>query len=120
MGIATGQIAGNLTRDAEVREGNDGSKFVTFSLAVNQYAGKDNDEWVSYFDCSYNSEGVAPYLTKGKQVFVQGELRQRRWDDDGTTRSAITLRVRDLDFGRDPKGSDAGNGGGNDAGDITF
>lgn len=100
MGIANITIAGNLTRDAEVREGNDGNQFVTFSVAVNQYAGEGNEEHVSFFDCSVNRPGLAPYLTKGQAVVCAGEMRQRRWEDaDGTKRSAFSLRVRDFEFG---------------------
>lgn len=75
------QIIGNLTRDAEVRQSERTQEnFLTFSVAVNQ--GKDaqgNDRealFVSIRQKQYQNtpNGLLPYLTKGKKVFVQGRV----------------------------------------------
>ena len=65
-------IFGRLTKDGEVRETSRG-KFVTFSVAVND--GYKENQTTIYFDVAYNKEGIAPYLTKGKQVTVHGDFK---------------------------------------------
>ena len=65
-------IFGRLTKDCEVRQ-TDTGKFVTFSVAVND--GYKENQTTIYFDVAYNREGIAPYLTKGKQVTVNGDFK---------------------------------------------
>ena len=74
--MLTFQAIGNLGADAKVIE-QDGRKFVSFNVAHNDSytdaAGQQHDslQWVS---CILNGDGgkLLPYLTKGRQVFVQG------------------------------------------------
>ena len=71
-------IFGRLTKDGEVRETSRG-KFVTFSVAVND--GYKENQTTIYFDVAYNREGIAPYLTKGKQVTVHGDFKTSVYND---------------------------------------
>lgn len=83
-------IIGRLTRDV----GNDfaylanGSACANVSLAVNR-SRKQGESWVeevSYFDVTIwgkTAEALRPYLTKGKQIAVDGYLKQDRWEKDG-------------------------------------
>ena len=71
-------IFGRLTKDGEVRETERG-KFVTFSVAVND--GPKQNQTTTYFDVAYNKEGIAPYLTKGKQVTVHGDFKTSVYND---------------------------------------
>ena len=71
-------IFGRLTKDGEVRETSRG-KFVTFSVAVND--GYKENQTTIYFDVAYNKEGIAPYLTKGKQVTVHGDFKTNVHND---------------------------------------
>lgn len=87
-------IIGNLTKDAEIRYTQTGKAVVNFSLAYNH-----DKETVSYFDITVwgeYGEKVKPYLTKGKQVAVTGELRQDRWEKDGQARSKVGITARSL------------------------
>ena len=86
-------LIGRLTRDLGSDErsfgyvGN-GQARANISIAVNR-SRKDGDEWkdeVSYFDVTIwgkTAENLKPYLTKGKQVCVEGSLKQDRWEKDG-------------------------------------
>ena len=88
-------LVGRLVRDADVF---DHSTFqvANFSLATN-YNKKVNGEWtedVSFIDCAmYNPKGVAEFLVKGKQVAIQGSIRQDRWVHEDQKRSKVTIIV---------------------------
>ncbi len=89
-------IVGNLTRNAELKFTAGGMAVSNFSIAVNQRRKKD-DQWVDeghFFDVEYwgkAAESVNPYLVKGKQVGVEGSLRQDRWEKDGQSRSKVKI-----------------------------
>ncbi len=79
-------LIGNLGRDAETKYTPSGASVTTFSLATtrrwkDQQSGewKDQTEWhrIKY----WRAENVANYLTKGKQVYVEGRLETRSYDD---------------------------------------
>ncbi|WP_370316317.1 single-stranded DNA-binding protein [Sagittula sp.] len=56
------------------------------------------------------AEALAPMLNKGQYVAISGELSQREYEKDGQTRTALEVRVGEVDLG--PKVSDAPAGGG--------
>ena len=69
------QIIGNLTRDVEVKQSQQGDNYLSFTVAVN--TGKDQPAlFVSVRQKQYpNSQsGLLPYLLKGQKVFVQGRI----------------------------------------------
>ncbi len=94
--INTVVLVGRLTRDAELKYTNTGTAVCKFSLAVNRRK-RSGDQWadeVSYFDIvlwGKQGEAIHQYLGKGKQVAVNGELRQNRWEQDGQNRSKIEI-----------------------------
>ena len=94
-------LVGNLTRDAEIKYFNNGNAIVKFSIAQNRRK-KQGDAWVDeamYFDVSFGGKGaeaVHKYLTKGKQVGVQGELCQDRWEQEGQARSKVFVSAFEL------------------------
>jgi len=89
-------LVGNLTRNAELKYTNSGIAISHFTLAVNQRRKKD-DQWVdeaSFFDVSFwgkSAEALNQYLVKGKQIGVEGSLRQDRWEKDGQSRSRVEV-----------------------------
>lgn len=94
-------LVGRLTRDAELRYTSSGIPVCNFSVAVNRRK-KSGDEWseeVSFFDVvvwGRQGEALNQYLVKGKQVAVEGELRQNRWEQDGQQRSRIEIVANNL------------------------
>jgi single-strand DNA-binding protein len=94
-------LVGNLTRNAELKYTNSGMAISTFSLAVNQRRKKD-EQWVDeahFFDIEYfgkAAEAVNQYLVKGKQVGVEGSLRQDRWEKDGQARSKVKITANNI------------------------
>jgi single-strand DNA-binding protein len=105
-------LVGRLTRDAELKYTNNGTALSKFSLAVNRSI-KRGDQWtdeVSFFDCTLwgkQAEAVSQYLTKGKQVAIDGELRQNRWEQDGQNRSKVEINANNLQL----LGGSGGRGG---------
>jgi single-strand DNA-binding protein len=81
-------FVGNLTRDVEVRYTPGGTPAANFGLAVNSKfkQGDDAKEEVLFIDVvvfGKQAEACGQYLAKGRQVLVEGRLRQRRWEKDG-------------------------------------
>ena len=109
-------LVGRIVRDAEARYANNGTAIVSFSLAVNR-SRKNGDQWVSeanFFDVSYfgkAAEAVKQYLTKGKQVAVQGSLTQDRWEKDGQKFSKIQILANSVQL----LGSRGGDGSSSDS-----
>ncbi len=94
-------IIGRLTRDAEFKYITSGNAVCKFSVAVN-YGRKNGDQWVeeaNFFDVvlwGKPAETLNQYLLKGKQVAVDGELRQNRWEQDGQSRSKVEIVARNI------------------------
>ena len=89
-------ITGNLGKDAELRNLNDGTAVLSFSVADNQ--GKDKPS--IWWNCSLfgrRAESLAQYLTKGQQVTVIGTVSEREWSDkEGNKRKSMDVRVSDI------------------------
>lgn len=95
-------LVGRLTHDLGNDERNwgflpNGQARANISIAVNQ-SKKRGDEWVnevSYFDIAIfgkTAENLKPYLLKGKQIAVEGHLKQDRWkDQQGNNKSKISI-----------------------------
>lgn len=89
-------LVGRLTRDCEVKATPNGFSVCRFSVAVNRRK-KSGDSWTdeaNYFDVvlmGKSADTLKTYLTKGRQVSVEGELRQDRWEQDGQTKSRIEI-----------------------------
>ena len=86
-------VAGNLTRDPEIRYTRDGQAHSSLSLAVTRrWQNRDTQEWeeaTSFFDVSCwreLAENVALSLTKGARVVVTGRLEQHSWESEGGDR----------------------------------
>ena len=95
-------VAGNLTRDPEIRYTREGQATTSLSVAVNRrWQNQQTKEWeesVSFFDvvCWRDlAENVALSLTKGSRVLVYGRLEQRSWETDGGERRSKVEIVAD-------------------------
>lgn len=93
-------ITGRLGRDAELR--GDGGSILSMRLASN-YSAKENGQWVektNWLDAvmfGNRAQAVAPYLKKGTEVAISGELRIREYETrDGSKRNAVEIVVDEL------------------------
>ena len=102
-------LVGRLTRDAELKYTNSGLQICKFSLAINRRR-KNGDQWVdeaNFFDCTMmgrSAEAIHRYLVKGKQIGVDGELRQNRWEQDGQPRSKVEIFANNVQLLGGPGG----------------
>ena len=113
-------LVGRLTRDAELSYLPSGTAALAFSIAVNR-SKKEGDQWVeeaNFFDISYiskSAENFKQYLVKGKQVGIQGSLKQDRWQDkeSGQNRSKIKIMASSVQLlgGRSDSNAGGGYGG---------
>lgn len=107
--IASLVVIGRLTRDAEVKTLPSGDLVVNFSVASNSRK-KQGEEWVDapvYLDVQHfprGDGGWLQYLTKGKQVGVQGDLRMDTWEKDGERRSKLYCAARNIELLASPRG----------------
>jgi single-strand DNA-binding protein len=110
-------MIGRLARDAELKYTAEGTAVCKMSLAVNRKK-KSGDTWVdeaSFFEVvlwGRQGEALKPYLIKGKQVGVAGELRQDRWEQDGQNRSKVQILANSIQL----LGGKSDNGGGDHGG----
>ncbi|HNS17772.1 MAG TPA: single-stranded DNA-binding protein [Bacteroidales bacterium] len=86
-------LIGNLGRDPEVRHLDNGLVKASFSLATTEtFKGKDGNptdhtEWHNIVLWRRLAENAEKYLRKGSQIYLEGKIRTRKWEDkDGNTR----------------------------------
>jgi single-strand DNA-binding protein len=118
-------LVGNLTRDPELRATGGGTSVCRLGLAVNERT-KDpaTGEWgerPNYFDIDVfgaQGENCAQYLSKGRQVAIEGRLRWRSWETpEGQKRSAVSVVANSVQFiGPRDSGGQGGGWSGQSAG----
>jgi single-strand DNA-binding protein len=110
------QVIGNLGKDCTVNTVN-GKNVINFTVAhTEKYKDSqgNNQEKTTWVDCAYWTDrtAVAQYLTKGKQVFVEGQPEVRSFTrQDGTSGASLSLRVREVQLlgGRGESGTGGGS-----------
>lgn len=104
-------LVGRLTRDCELKSTTGGSSVCRFSVAVNRRK-KTGETWtdeVNYFDVvlwGKSGESLRSYLTKGRQVSIEGELRQNRWEQDGQQKSKVEIYATNVQLLSSPGSND--------------
>ena len=121
-------IVGYLGRDPELRYTPQGTAVCDFSVATTERRKdksgefQDSTTWFRVTFFGRLAEVANQYLSKGKQVYVEGRLSQREWQDrEGTTRTNLEVTGSDLQFigsrsedggpPREERASGAGAGG---------
>ncbi len=80
-------LIGNLGRDPEIRSTPSGQSVASFSLATNRrWRDRDGNrqehtEWHNIVCWGRLAEIAGQFLTKGKQIYVEGRIQTRSWDD---------------------------------------
>jgi single-strand DNA-binding protein len=93
-------LAGNLTRDPELRFTNNGIPVCQFGIAVNRVRSKSEE--VDFFDITAwreLGETIANYKKKGDPILVEGRLQYRTWEaQDGSKRSKVDVVADNVQF----------------------
>src|SRR6186713_371433 len=109
-------LVGNLGRDAELRYTPGGAPVATLNLATTEVWNdkasgqkQEKTEWHRIVLWGKSAESLSEYLTKGKQIFVEGRLQTRKWQDkDGVDKYTTEIRADRITL----LGGGGGGGGG--------
>lgn len=111
-------LIGNVGRDVELRHTPSGATVARFSIATNEKWKDKNGqlqehtEWHNITVWGKQAEFCGTYVTKGRQLYVEGGLRTRTYDDDkGNRRYFTEIRAQIIQL-LGPKPGSAGEGGG--------
>jgi single-strand DNA-binding protein len=112
-GLNKVMIIGNLGRDPEMRYTPSGRPVTTFSVATsrtwNTAEGEKRveTEWFNVVAWSSLAEICKQYLTKGQQVYIEGRLQTRHWDDtDGNKHTSVEIVASEMIMLGDRRDSD--------------
>jgi len=93
-------LIGNLGRDPEIRYTQSGDPIANFSLATSErWTSKSGEkqertEWHRVEVFGKTAQVVRDYLTKGRSVYIEGQIRYEEWTDkDGNKRNTTKIRV---------------------------
>jgi len=96
-------IIGHLGRDPEMRYTPSGRPVTTYSVATSRsWNTSDGDrrsdtEWFNVVAWGSLAEICKQYLVKGQQVYIEGRLQTRRWeDDDGNKRTTVEIVAKEM------------------------
>jgi len=91
-------LVGNLATDVELRDVGDDMQVASFVLAVDR-AGKDEADFFRISTWNKQAETCSQYLSKGRQIALEGRLRSSSWEDsDGNKRSAVEVVAHRVQF----------------------
>jgi single-strand DNA-binding protein len=93
-------LIGNVGRDPEIRYTQSGEPIANFTLATNEVWNdksgqrQERTEWHRVEVFGKTAQVVRDYLTKGRQVYLEGQIRYEEWTDkDGNKRNTTRIRV---------------------------
>lgn len=99
-------IQGRLGGDPEVRYTTGGAATCTISIATSERwrdkqtgEQKERTEWHRAVLWNKPAETVGEYFRKGDEIYVEGELTTRSWEQDGVTKYSTEIRVKEFKFG---------------------
>ena len=103
MSLNKAMLIGNVGRDPEVRylEGNNGAKVATFTLATTERyrdrngETRENTEWHNIVAWRNTADVVERFVKKGTQVYIEGRIRTRSWDDQSGNKRYTTEIIAD-------------------------
>jgi single-strand DNA-binding protein len=102
-GLNKVMIIGNLGQDPEMRYTPSGKPLTKFQMAANRsWTSSDGEkktetEWFTVVAWGKLAEICNQYLTKGKQVYIEGRLHTRHWkDEEGISRSTVEVVAQEM------------------------
>jgi single-strand DNA-binding protein len=95
-------LHGRLTADPTIRQSNSGKSIVGFSVAVDGYKDKDGNKQTDFIRCTafgQTADMLSRYWTKGKEIALEGNLRQNDYtDNNGTKHNSYQVVVNRVHF----------------------
>ncbi len=108
-------LIGNLGKDPEIRSTPDGTPVASFSLATGEVwtdkngTRQERTEWHNIVAWNKLADLAKRYLSKGRQVYIEGRIRTREWDDrDGNKRRTTEIVASQMVLlGSRPQGNES-------------
>jgi len=110
-------LVGHLGADPEMKYGSSGNPFTTFTLATSDSWVKDGQreertEWHRIIAFGKLAEICAKWLHKGKQIYLEGRIQTRSWEQDGVKRYTTEIIAGTMQMlGSREGGAGGGQGG---------
>ena len=99
-------LIGNLVTDVELKDVGEDMQVATFVLAVDRIA-KDEADFFKVSTWNKQAETCDRYLSKGRQVALEGRLKSSSWEDsDGNKRSSVEVVAHRVQFLSGPSGKE--------------
>ena len=101
-GLNKVMVIGHLGRDPEMRYTPSGRPVTNFNVATSRsWKTSDNErrtetEWFNVVAWGSLAEICNQYLAKGQQVYIEGRLQTRRWEEDGVHRSTVEIVAKEM------------------------
>ena len=118
-------IIGNLTKDPELKALPSGVKVASFSVATNKSYKKDGEkkDTVEYHNITSfgkQAELIVQYMKKGSQIYIEGRLQTRNWEDKETGKKVYKTEiiVENFQFGYNKNAKTASDGASGSAYDV--
>jgi single-strand DNA-binding protein len=113
-------LVGNLGKDPEVSYTQSGTARCRFPIATsesytdNSGNRQDKTEWHNIVVWGKQGENVGKFLSKGRQVYIEGKIQTRSWDDEksGQKRYMTEINAQRVVFLGGGRGEGSGGGGG--------
>lgn len=107
-------LVGNLGRDPELKHFDNGNAMCTMSIATseewkdkNTGEKKEKTEWHRVVTFSTLAENCGKYMSKGRQIYLEGKIQTREWEKDGEKRYTTEIVAQTVQF-LGTKGDDQG------------
>lgn len=115
MGINKVILVGNVGRDPEMRSLPSGTHITTFTFATTDMRSKDEQgnprtEWHNIVAWGKLAEVCDRYVTKGKQLYIEGSIRTRSYEQDGQKKYFTEVHAREIEFLGSRQGDGARSG----------
>ena len=94
-------IAGNLTKDPEMKYTNSGKAVATLNVAVNEY-GSTEASFFRVIVREKQAENAMKYLSKGKPVFIEGRVKTRNYEHEGQKRTITEIIAQNVQYLHSP------------------
>lgn len=104
MSINQVSIAGNLTREPELRATQGGTAVLSFGIAVNDRRKNSSGQWEevpNFFECvifGNRATALSDILTKGMKVAIAGKLHYSSWEKDGQKHSKVDIIANEVEL----------------------
>lgn len=92
-------LVGRITKDVELREASNGTKYVGFTLAVGEY--RNGTEYTNFIPCvawDRNAFNMAKFLHKGSLISVFGKVSTRNKNENGKYETIVNIIVERVEF----------------------